>query len=298
MTRAKSKRTTSAKSKGRKPAQAPPASPAQEEAPAGTDPAEDAEPRNPVVRTLSRSAGWLVTTIAGGLATIIGGVLLAGWPQVQDAWADHWETPRLEHTIYNPISTGDRFAFHQVLTGGPGRLLNGADPDPAKLEAFVAREHGAVIGSMNVSLVVQGRRHRPLRILDVRPRVRRSMDRPSGTCFVVPSSGGTDKFKIEVDLDEVYRGKGPSRYLEKNIDLAYDEMATVDLTVTAEERAYDWDIQVDYVYDGAATVQHAYFTAEDGGLFRVTGQAPAYRVAYTSRTLAAVFRRAERNASC
>ncbi|MGW4638863.1 hypothetical protein ACWEN6_10050 [Sphaerisporangium sp. NPDC004334] len=263
--------------------------------------AEEVRSGGPVVRTLGTSMKWFVAAIGAGLATIIGTVLLATWSQAQDAWADYRETPRLTGSVYSPVGTGDHFAFRQAIRGGPGGILHGSDPDEGKLVAFIARERGAWIGSMNVTIVLQGQRRDPLRVVDVRPRVRRSMPNAAGTCFRMPSSASSDVFKVIVSLDDLYQGrkaKQGGHFLDKNIDLAYGERASVDFTVTAQERAYEWDIQVDYVYGHDTSVQHAYFTAPDGQPFRLTGRAPAYRVAYDSPTLAAVFRVAGRNRPC
>ncbi|MCC5576375.1 hypothetical protein IMZ11_12105 [Microtetraspora sp. AC03309] len=257
-------------------------------------------PRGRALRALKKPAVWLVGTMGAALASIIGGIVLGVWPWLQDMWADHQDRPRITAIAYSPVEEGDAFAFRDAITGGPRRILQG-DPDETKLVDFIRRERGARIGSMNVTLVLRGERRDTIRIVDVRPRVRKSMPNASGTCFVMPNAGSADVFAIVADLDALAPGgtaKRGARFLKKNIDLAYGERATVEITAEAARRAYEWDVQIDYVYGDDLTVQHAYVTDRDGQPFRITGEARTYRVAYDQRGLTSVFRVAKRNRSC
>lgn len=216
--------------------------------------------------------------MAGGLATIITGAVVTGWSWVQDQWRDFQQEPRISAIVYSPENEAISFAFPDAITSGlDRRLLLKGDYLP------VLRSHGgARIGEMKVLLVLRGRRNDPIRVVDVRPRILSSGPVAAGTCLSLHSAGDSPVFPVKADLDRLAStGGGPSgRLLEKNLDLAYGERASVELTVTARKRRYAWDIEVSYAYGDSARVQHAYFTPEDGRPFQLTGPARRYAIAY------------------
>ncbi|MFI6450735.1 hypothetical protein ACIBF6_04215 [Streptosporangium amethystogenes] len=257
------------------------------EQPAGENTRENAE-ETPLAKA-ARPFKWLGVTVAGGLATVIAGIVVTGWSWVQDQWHDFHREPRISAIVYSPETAGISFAFPDAITSGPDRrhLLNG-DYEP------LIRSRGSRIGEIKVLLVLRGRRNDPIRVLDVRPRILSSGPVAAGTCFHLPSAGDSPVFPVKADLDRLASsGRSAGRLLEKNIDLVYGERTSVELTVTAGKRRYEWDIEVSYAYGDSAEVQRAYFTAEGDRPFRLTGPARRYTIGYSS--MISYFRETGRN---
>jgi len=226
----------------------------------------------------ARPFRWLGVTVAGGLATIIAGAVLTGWSWAQDQWRDFHREPRISAIVYSPENAGISFAFPETIASGPDRrlLLNGGYQP-------LLRSRAVRIGTMKVLLVLRGRRNDPIRVLDVRPRILSSGPVAAGTCLSLPSAGDSPVFPVKADLDRLASVRAPAgRLLEKNIDLVYGERASVELTVTAGKRRYEWDIEVSYAYGDSDQVQLAHFAPEAGRPFRLTGPARRYAITYTS----------------
>ncbi|MFI6450738.1 hypothetical protein ACIBF6_04230 [Streptosporangium amethystogenes] len=225
----------------------------------------------------SRPFKWFGVTVAGGLATIIAGTVVTGWSWVQDQWRDLQREPRISAIVYSPGDETGSFAFSDVITSGPDRrrLLDG-DLEP------VFRSHdNAQIDEMKILLVLRGQRNDPIRVVDVRPRILSSGPVPAGTCLRVSSAGESPVFPVKADLDRLASvGGSAKRLLEKNLDLVYGERVSVELTVTARKRRYEWDIEVSYAYGDSAEIQRAYFTDENNRPFQLTGPARRYAIAY------------------
>ncbi|MEU4403322.1 hypothetical protein AB0F88_02290 [Streptosporangium sp. NPDC023963] len=245
--------------------------PARDERPAG-----DAAEETPLAKA-ARPFKWLGLTVAGGLATIIAGAVVTGWSWAQDQWREFHREPRISAIVYSPENEGISFALPRAVTSGPDRrrLLAG------DYEEVLRSGRGARIGEMKILLVLRGRRNDPIRVLDVRPRILSSGPVAAGTCLSLSNAGESPVFPVKADLDRLAgAGSGSSgRLLEKNLDLVYGERASVELTVTARKRSYEWDIEVSYVYGDSPGVQRDHFTAE-GGPFRLTGPARRYAMAY------------------
>ncbi|WP_248959498.1 hypothetical protein [Sphaerisporangium perillae] len=259
-------------------------------------------PRNPLLSALKKPTTWVVTTVAGALATILSGGVVSLWSWTQDTWADVWDRQAIGGVVYSPIYTGQSYALTEAIPGGPGRRLLREDADLNDVAALVHAKKGYRLGRMDINIVLQGLRHDPVRVLDVRPHVISAGPPPSGTCFTIPTAGGDNVFSIQVDLDHPIPGYGTKRlrdrFLKNNINLAYKERATVEVTATAEQRSYEWELQVDYVYGDGTTVQHAYFRDERGEPFRLSGEARRYRFIYATPTLAEDYRLTGRHTKC
>ncbi|MFF5242981.1 hypothetical protein ACFY3V_01795 [Streptosporangium sp. NPDC000095] len=241
-------------------------------------PARESTEETPLAKA-ARPFKWVGVTVAGGLATIIAGAVVTGWSWVQDQWRDFHQEPRISAIAYSPEKSGISIAFPDAITSGADRrsLLNG-DYGP------LVTSRGSQIGEMKVLLVLQGQRNDPIRILDVRPRILSSGPIAAGTCLLLPSAGEAAVFPVKADLDRLASAnRRGGRLLEKNIDLVYKERASVELTVTARKRRYEWDIEVSYAYGDSEQIQRAYFTTESGQPFRLTGPARRYAIGYEDR---------------
>ncbi|MBD3135692.1 hypothetical protein [Microbispora bryophytorum] len=245
---------------------------------------------------------WVVTTVAGALATILSGGVADLWSRSQDTWADVRDRPVIEGVAYSPINGGQRYAFTEAISGGPGRRLLREDAGRDDLIALVKAKKGYRLGQMDISIVVRGMRHEPVRILDVRPHIISVKPPPSGTCFSIPTAGGDGVFPIDVDLDHPSPGYGTKhprdRFLKKNINLVYGERATIEVTAHAEKRSYDWEIQIDYLQGDGTSVEHAYVRDERGEPFRLSGWARRYRYIYEAAVLTEDFRLSRSHTKC
>ncbi|MFF4623051.1 hypothetical protein [Nonomuraea jabiensis] len=167
-----------------------------------------------------------------------------------------------------------------------------------QLNEVLSRNHAARVRQMNVVIVLQGQRSEPIRIIDVRPRVLRSGPIPTGTCLTIPSQGEESEFKVKANLDRQTPERGGPRFLPKSIDLADGERVTVEFTVAVEERWYEWDIEVIYVYKSDEEPSSSFFRGADGQPFRITGEAKRYATVYGDSGLGAGFRVWGRNRPC
>lgn len=216
---------------------------------------------------------------------VIGGVLLlaaatAGtWPTPIDVGRDLVGIPAITAAITSSIFPGDSLAMPTELSPAEHALLS-RDPSDKQLTKVLSSHRAARIGRMNVLVILQGQRDNPIRVIDVRPRIIKSGPPPNGTCLTVPIQGTRDEYTIKVDLDQQRPGGGASRFLPKSIDLAYGERATIELTVRAKRRWYEWDIEVIYAYRFGAQPESAFFRGSDGQPFRVTGAARKYAAVY------------------
>ncbi|MGW4956317.1 hypothetical protein ACWEPL_03710 [Nonomuraea sp. NPDC004186] len=245
----------------------------------------------------SRGTPRLPRLIAAGVVLVLCGVVAGMWPTLVDAARDLTGAPALAGTVTSRLYVTESVATRDRLPPVDHALLM-RGPSFKQLVEMLSRNHAARVGKMNVVIVLQGQRSEPIRIIDVRPRVLRSGPVPTGTCLTIPAQGEGTEYKIDVNLDLQAPEGGGSRYLPKSIDLADGERVTVDFTVRAEHRWYEWDIEVVYVYKADGQPTSAFFGEADGQPFRVTGEAKKYAVVYGDPTLGAGYRAWKRNRPC
>jgi hypothetical protein len=228
------------------------------------------------------------TTVRGrprARLVVTGGVLLlattiaATWPTPIDIGRDLVGVPAITATVTSTIYAGDTFAMATELAPAEHALLS-RDPSIRQLTKVLSSHRAARVGGMNVLIVLQGQRDNPIRIIDVRPRIIRSGPPPSGTCLTVPAQGSSEEYTIKADLDRQRPGGGAPRFLSKSIDLAYGERTTIEMTVKATRRWYEWDIEVIYAHGSGTRPASAFFRGSDGQPFRVTGKARKYAAVY------------------
>ncbi|MFI7125760.1 hypothetical protein ACIBQ1_08700 [Nonomuraea sp. NPDC050153] len=252
------------------------------------------------VTIISRGARGrsLVRIVAAGVVLALCGVAAGMWPTLADTARDLAGAPVLAGTVTSRLYVTDSVATYERLPPGDHAvLLRG--PNFKQLTELLSRHHAARVGEMDVVIVLQGRRSRPVRIIDVRPRVRRSGPVPTGTCLTVPSQGDGTEYKVKANLDLQTPEGGGSRYLPKSIDLADGERVTVEFSVTAARRWYEWDIEVIYVYKADEQPTSSFFGGADGQPFRITGEAKTYATVYGDPSyLGAGYRAWGRNEPC
>lgn len=243
-----------------------------------------------------RLSRWKLLAIALGL--VIAVTVRNYWSEVTDWARDLSGDPALIATISSPLNAGDSVAMvDQLASDEHGLLLRG--PSRQQLRALLDRHRAARVRSMNVVVILQGRRNHPIRIIDVRPRVIAAASNPSGTCLTLPLQGTVEEFEIKADLDRMRPDGTKSRYLPKSIDLTDGERATIDITVTAEQRWYEWEIEVIYIRGSGPEPSSAFFRLSDGQPFRVTGEAPRYATTYHDPSLIGIgLRSGARNSRC
>jgi hypothetical protein len=87
--------------------------------------------------------------------------------------------------------------------------------------------------------------------------------------------------------------------MTKSVDVADGERVTIDMSVLAKKRAYEYDLEIVYDYGDDADLRTMYVRQPNGDPFRVTGRAKKYAVAYTDPSIGTnTYRETGRNRSC
>ncbi|MEU1734997.1 hypothetical protein [Streptosporangium sp. NPDC020145] len=242
-----------------------------------------------------RSPVWLFVV---GVVLAVGAVAFGERSTLADVAQDALGAPVLTAVTTSIVNVGDSFAMPDEFSTAEHALLLRA-PSYRQLTETLFRHHAARLGTMNVVTVLRGRRHGAVRIIDVRPYIVRSGPPPTGTCLTIPAQGGGEEYKVKADLDHLNPRGGQSRFLPKSIDLAYGERVTVEFTVHAKNRWYEWGIEVVYAYKDSGETESAFFQQANGQPFRVTGEAPRYSVVYNDPSSFGVgYRITGRNQPC
>ncbi|MGW2155414.1 hypothetical protein [Nonomuraea sp. NPDC001699] len=267
------------------PAPPPPAAQSLQDSSVGGDNIQIGAARDVSIATGTRVPRKYLLVVL--VVVLLGAVAASGvLKSLSDAGKDLTGAPVLSSRVTSRINVGDVVAMRDVLTSGSDLALLQRGPNDRQLRDMLDRHHAARVGSMNIVIVLQGNRNRPVRIIDVRPHVITSGAKPAGTCIRIPSQGDSSEFKLKVDLDRQRPEQADSsRFLPHSVDLEMDERMTIDFTAEADDRWYEWDIEVVYD-DGTGTELKSTFIREPSGEpFRVTGQAKKYAVAYGDKAM-------------
>ncbi|MEU4511437.1 hypothetical protein AB0G05_18255 [Nonomuraea wenchangensis] len=241
------------------------------------------------------SAGQLL--VAGVLVALAVAVVSA-WPTLTDAAGDLTGAPVLNGKVTTRINVGDSLVMSGELPPEDQAVLL-KWPDDEQLARLLSRNRAARLLTMDVVLILEGRRDAPVRIIDVRPRVLRSGTPPAGTCLTVPAQGEATEYQVKVNLDDQRPTTGSSRYLPKSIDLSYGERATIEFTAEAHKRWYEWEIEVVYAYQANDRTTSAFFRQPDGEPFRLSGPAERYAVLWNDPSaIGTGYRITARNQKC
>ncbi|MFF4414527.1 hypothetical protein ACFYY8_18525 [Streptosporangium sp. NPDC001559] len=149
-------------------------------------------------------------------------------------------------------------------------------------EAVLARHRMALIGSMDVTVVLTGNRS-SLRIVDIEPRVLARMPVSEGARLIAITAGGeAGTVGMAANLDRPvprFTADGDVSYFrKKQIDLKRDEPVTLSLSFTGKKAYYEFDLLVTALADGRT--EQLVVKGPDGGAFRLTGEAARYRSYY------------------
>ncbi|GAA3445742.1 hypothetical protein [Planomonospora venezuelensis] len=255
----------------------------------------------PEAGRITKARRWIVTAVAGALATLISTVILGAWPRLLDQWADFRGRPHLIATAYAvEVDSGDEVAFERPVPLGPGGTLLPPGSRRQDVLALIKRENAARVRGVTVNIILRNARHETIRILDVRPRILQDAPLWSGACMDFPTQGEATVYEVAADLDNLRPGKEGRKggFLKKNIDLADGERASIELSATAKKRYYLWDVQVDYLYGDSPEVRHEYIKDSGGAAFRLTGKAKKYKEYYTATVYSNDYRRVRRSKPC
>jgi len=252
----------------------------------------------PAVR---RFGVWLLGALGAGVAALIGTVITGAWPWAVDTVKDLRGEPPIRIVTDAHIWPDEILVMEDALHGPDRALLAGRidSGDESALDEMLRRRKSMRLRVMTVTVVIQGLRDSPIRIVDVRPRILSKGKRPSGTCLVFPPPQGESPHrKVRVNLDTYRPDKGRSVFMGKSVDLKRDERLTVELTVSAERAAYEWDVEVLYDYDGGE-LRRSHMGLPDGEPFRVTGPAKRYDVVLADTSIdGGPFRKVRKNGTC
>lgn len=252
--------------------------------------------------TFGKAWKWLVGAIGAALAGLIATVVAGAWPHVDDVRRDITDSGPLRVVIHVTGWEGEEAALAEPLTKGPDRFLLLRGMTLEQWDDLLRRHKAARVAQMDLVIVVQGRRHETIRVIDVRPHILAAGPVLRGTCIHVPTNGGQETFEVKADLDHLRPGYGtkdkPATFLPKSVDLNEGERATVEMSVLAKKRSYEFDIEITYDYEDGVTLRKMYVRQPNGDPFRVTGEAKRYAVGYTDPSIGAAYREVGRNRSC
>ncbi|GAB1817944.1 hypothetical protein [Herbidospora sp. RD11066] len=255
-----------------------------------------AEPKKGVLR---RMGTWWFTTLAAGIAALVASVIGGGWAWVSDTANDVAGQPPLRVVVDEPFWGNDLVALPGVLKRGPDHALLLRGPSPAEMDGLLQRQQAHRVKEVEVTVVVQGLRSKPVRIIDVRPHVITSSPIVRGTCLrTLPPQGEPNHFLVKANLDDFHPPAGRSLFLKNSVDLRQDERLTVELTVSATRRAHDWEIEVLFDYGADSGLQRIRARPNGGRPLRITGMAKTYDVSYVPANLYSSYRKADGKRTC
>ncbi|MGW4644799.1 hypothetical protein ACWEN6_40275 [Sphaerisporangium sp. NPDC004334] len=234
---------------------------------------------------LSRLVRSPLTWSAGVLGAVAGALLIAWLPGGGHDLVDRvTESDPLRLPYVEEDQAGD-IALERPVEDPEDRATLLTEPE--KLPALVREYGGGPVGRLDVVLVAEGGRGL-VRVVDIRPRVARTLPVLTGSYLRPDSSGEPEVIHVVSDLDAAERrprvpGKAGTLYFTgKQIELKRGEQETLRLSFTARDAAYEFDLLATVVADGRTYQQ--VIRRPDGGMFRVTGAAAdhrAYRRIYT-----------------
>jgi hypothetical protein len=150
--------------------------------------------------------------------------------------------------------------------------------EPDRFPALVAKYGGGPVGRLDIVIVAEGGRSQT-RIVDIRPRVLKTLPLLTGTYFHPVTAGQGDVIALQANLDgtdRLLRGTDRKPYFTaKQILLNRGEQETLRLSFTAAKAAYEFELVATIVADGRRYEQVV--RRPDGAGFRVTGAARDHR---------------------
>lgn len=230
-----------------------------------------------------RLLAW-VAGIAGAVALAAFGVVFTDW------YGTHGSDTVARVRGLAPITVGHvavdyserDTVLREPVTDPEDRAVMLAAHADQQRDAMLARHRIALIGSMDVTVVLTGNRG-SLRIVDIRPQVlaRRPVSR--GARLIATKAGGeAGTVEMAADLDRPaprFTTGGDSAYFrKKQIDLKRDEPVTLSLSFTGKKAYYEFELRVTVLADGRT--EEVVVKGPDGGPFRLTGEAARYRSYY------------------
>ncbi|GAA2874231.1 hypothetical protein GCM10010517_34880 [Streptosporangium fragile] len=251
------------------------------EATAGAD-GQAAEEQPSAVRRVLRSP---LTWTGGVLAAVAAPVLV---PLVQGGGLDLVDQlfgrPPLRVVLIGASPPeGGPTAFRTDPTAPADRSVLLTDPSEEEFTALAHRHDAGAVGQLDVLLLLEGGRG-DVRVVDIRPRIRRSTPILTGAYFAPDSGGQSDVIPLRADLDRPDTslktiekdGKSGKRYFSvKQIDLKRGERETLAITFTASRSTVEFDLEVTLFTGGELRKQ--VIGGADDGVFRITGAATDHR---------------------
>ncbi|MFF5210913.1 hypothetical protein [Streptosporangium sp. NPDC000396] len=234
---------------------------------------------------ISRFARSPLTWLGGVLSAVAAAVLIS-WTQGggQDFLDELLGRPPLRVLLIREYAPGPGpIAFRTAPTTPADRGVLLTDPSEEEFTTLLHRHDGGAVERLEVLLAVEGGRS-DLRIVDIRPRVKRSMPVLTGAYFAPDGAGeagvislGADFDKPDISIKSAKKNeKGKKSYFQlKQIDLKRGERETLNISFLSHRSAVEFDLEVTLVTGGRQEKQ--VIGGGDDGVFRVTGAAPDHR---------------------
>ncbi|GAA2857508.1 hypothetical protein GCM10010517_15880 [Streptosporangium fragile] len=226
------------------------------------------------------------------LAGIAGAVLLAAFGVVFTEWYNAHGSDTIGRVSgAAPITVGHvavdyserDTVLREPVTDPEDRAVMLAANSGTRRDAVLARHRMALIGSMDVTVVLTGNRT-SLRIVDIEPRVLARMPVSEGARLIAITGGEAGTVEMAADLDRpaprftTGEDTETSYFRKKQIDLKRDERITLSLSFTGKKAYYEFDLLVTVLADDRT--EKVVIKGPDGGPFRLSGEAARYRAYY------------------
>lgn len=227
-------------------------------------------------KKLASAIGALVVVAVGALFTGIGEGAVN---RLMDAVTseDSQTGPALAVAVRTDIGAADDLiALPGVHSDGAiaVALKNGKVTEP--WEAFLARNDGAPVDDVVVTVVVTGRRDPNIRIVDIGVAKLSAGPVLAGTSIQLITQGQAESIKLTANLDEEkprILTEGVPYFPDRSISLKGGEQETLKFTVTASKMSYRWLLAIDYV-DETGAPQRVYINRV-GKIFAQAADSPA-----------------------
>lgn len=176
----------------------------------------------------------------------------------------------------DPMSSNS-YALTDPVTSAADRitLLSGT-ASPEDIMALIMRHGGAPLGSLDATLILEGR-WSSLRIIDIQPQILPAKGAPVAAFLSFPTAGSVSVIPVTADLNQPFpvleTGSGPY-FNTHEIDLVQGERESFRISFQATKGYYEFNLLVTYVSGGKQYQQT--IPGPTNGVFRLAAMAADY----------------------
>ncbi len=233
-----------------------------------------------------------VSWVAGILSAVVIaaiGVVFTTWYGSRGVDAiDRISGSRPVNVVYVDIDESERkIALRERVSDSRERVIF-LGRDGVQYQALRTRHHAALIGEMQVTVVLEGSRS-TLRIVDIQPRVLTKGPVSKGALLVPTTAGEVGTIELSADLDRptprftTPKNRRTPYFTSKQIDLKRDERVTLVMSIKGRKAYYEFDLVATVIAEGRT--EKISIKGPDGTPFRLTGPAVDYDSVYVQSSI-------------